>query len=328
MKPPDSIFVGEFITGGGLAGVALPAGLAAEGELMQRAVVDDLLALGDVRVVAARDARLPPLPGAVETTPVGGDYEAAWGRCIDMTEAAWIVAPETGGVLERTNRLVRDRGRRLLGCDPCAVAVAASKLATSRTLAEAGIAVPPSVACGETPPQSAHGWVVKPDDGAGSEDTHYFASRRELDRWEAPPRRCIVQPYIPGRALSLTVLCAGPGARLVACNGQIVQRHGGQLLQSGVVVNGAAERLPEMQALAETIVHALPGLHGYVGVDLIDTDNGPVVLEINPRLTTAYAGLSRSLGVNAAALMLDVLDGAEEALHRPLGRKAVRVEAH
>jgi predicted ATP-grasp superfamily ATP-dependent carboligase len=46
-------------------------------------------------------------------------------------------------------------------------------------------------------------------------------------------------------------------------------------------------------------------LWGYVGVDLVLADAGPIVLEINPRLTTSYCGLRDALGINPAALVLD-----------------------
>ncbi len=62
---------------------------------------------------------------------------------------------------------------------------------------------------------------------------------------------------------------------------------------------------------APRIGAALPGLHGIVGVDYIATANGPVVVEVNPRLTTSYAGLRRSLGVNPAAFVAELIrDGA------------------
>jgi predicted ATP-grasp superfamily ATP-dependent carboligase len=51
-------------------------------------------------------------------------------------------------------------------------------------------------------------------------------------------------------------------------------------------------------------------LWGYVGVDLVLTGDGPVVLEINPRLTTSYCALRPALGLNTAALVLDLLKGA------------------
>jgi predicted ATP-grasp superfamily ATP-dependent carboligase len=52
----------------------------------------------------------------------------------------------------------------------------------------------------------------------------------------------------------------------------------------------------------------VPGLRGYVGVDLIvpdDNPDRPIVVEINPRLTTSYIGYRRLTDDNLAARMLD-----------------------
>ena len=46
---------------------------------------------------------------------------------------------------------------------------------------------------------------------------------------------------------------------------------------------------------------ALPGLRGYVGVDLVLTESEAVVIEVNPRLTTAYLGVRSAIEGNAGA---------------------------
>jgi predicted ATP-grasp superfamily ATP-dependent carboligase len=56
--------------------------------------------------------------------------------------------------------------------------------------------------------------------------------------------------------------------------------------------------------LARAVARALPGLWGYAGVDFVRGADGPVVVEINPRLTTSYCGLRRALGSNVAAWVL------------------------
>jgi predicted ATP-grasp superfamily ATP-dependent carboligase len=54
--------------------------------------------------------------------------------------------------------------------------------------------------------------------------------------------------------------------------------------------------------LAQAVVLAVPGLRGFVGIDLVwHARLGPVAIEINPRLTCAYVGLSAALGRNLAA---------------------------
>jgi len=56
-----------------------------------------------------------------------------------------------------------------------------------------------------------------------------------------------------------------------------------------------------LAALAARVQRALPGLRGFVGIDLVwHAQRGPVVIEVNPRVTCAYVGLSRQLGRNLA----------------------------
>jgi len=46
-----------------------------------------------------------------------------------------------------------------------------------------------------------------------------------------------------------------------------------------------------------------------VGVDLILTESEAVVIEVNPRLTTAYLGVRWAIDANTAALALDACAG-------------------
>ena len=54
----------------------------------------------------------------------------------------------------------------------------------------------------------------------------------------------------------------------------------------------------------------LPGLQGFVGVDLIiNNDEGKVYLiELNSRFTTSYVGLQKIADFNIAKSLIDLLD--------------------
>ncbi len=65
---------------------------------------------------------------------------------------------------------------------------------------------------------------------------------------------------------------------------------------------------------------------GYVGVDIILTERGPVVLEVNPRLTAAYAGLHASIGCNPAGLVIDLLRSPAAMPAPATRRRAVSVD--
>jgi predicted ATP-grasp superfamily ATP-dependent carboligase len=57
--------------------------------------------------------------------------------------------------------------------------------------------------------------------------------------------------------------------------------------------------------LAQKVARALPGLRGFVGVDLVwHPSQGPVAIEVNPRVTSAYVGLSAHLQRSLAAEVL------------------------
>jgi predicted ATP-grasp superfamily ATP-dependent carboligase len=117
----------------------------------------------------------------------------------------------------------------------------------------------------------------------------------------------VAQPWIDGPALSLSLLCADGVARLLSCNRQLISIAGGRLALEGITVNAVPDAGGQLAALGGRIAAAIPDLWGYVGVDLVATADGPVVLEINPRLTTSYCGLRPALQVNAAELVLGLL---------------------
>jgi predicted ATP-grasp superfamily ATP-dependent carboligase len=302
------IFVFEFVTGGGLAGEPLPPGLVREADLMVRALLADLADVPGVHCIASRDPRLPALAGVEALVPEPGeDPFALYARGLAAAEAAWPTAPETGGALERLSRLTESHGRLLLGCRPEAVRLTASKRATTAALRAAGIQAVPTFGPADDLPRVPGPWVVKPDDGAGSGDTivvaDWTAARERLQRLAGG---FVAQPWIDGDALSLSLLCADGQTRLLACNRQQVRVAGGRVSLIGLGVNAEAARAGKLASLAARIATAIPLLWGHVGVDLVLGAEGPVVLEINPRLTTSYCGLRRALGTNPAALVLDL----------------------
>jgi predicted ATP-grasp superfamily ATP-dependent carboligase len=318
------IFAYEHITGAGLLDQHGLAALAPEGELMLRSLMQDLLAIPGVEVTVMRDPRLTfGLPAATRVQDMSGEFWPAFRHAVREADAVWPIAPEQGGILERLSREVIDGGRRLLGSSPAAVSVAASKLRTAAALTAAGVDTIPTFAHADGIPGGADEIVVKPEDGAGCQDTYLVEERAALWRYVARDR--VFQPFIRGEALSLSVLCCEQRARLLACNRQHVRINDGRFEFSGVSVNALSDKQGHYAQLAQTVVRALPGLWGYVGIDLIDAVDGPIVVEINPRLTTAYAGLGNAIGINPAGLVLE-LPGSLDTMLAPSSSTVVEVE--
>jgi len=323
------IFVYEHITGGGMLDDPRIIALAPEGELMLRALVNDLTAIPGVEVTVLRDARLPAdLPATIHSV---GEADAFWPifrRAAGEADAVWPIAPEQGGILAGITREVIRCGRTLLGCRPEAVKIATSKRATAEVLSRAGIPVVPVYADESSVPGEVNDIVVKPDDGAGCQDTRLFQDRAELRNWlqAHPDPKWIFQPFVRGDARSLSMLCCDGRARLLACNRQKVEIADGAFRFDGVSVNAVSDRDGRYAEFASRVALALPGLWGYCGADFVETAGGPVVVEVNPRLTTSYAGLHRAVGLNPAELVLG-LPGSLESWNDPMrGSRAIEVE--
>ena len=72
--------------------------------------------------------------------------------------------------------------------------------------------------------------------------------------------------------------------------------------------------------LAEKVVGCFAGLRGYVGVDLVLAKDKAFVVDVNPRLTTSYVGLSRVANFNVAeAIVNAVLKGELPAKQETTG---------
>lgn len=296
---------------------------------MRDALLRDLSNLRDVEVTATYDARLLPPQHANQTIPIGHNHDVwqVWSHCIANADAVWLIAPETDGVLSQLTELVNRQHKVLLGCSLEAVNITASKYTTCKTLQAVGIGTVASYKLADWPQNGASGWVAKPDDGVGCEDSGYFESSVMLLNWIKQGRENthIIQPYQKGISASISMLCKQGQAWLLSCNTQKIALESGKFAYTGSVLNGMADHWKNFEAIAKQVATAIPSLSGYVGVDLIVDDGQIYVLEINPRLTTSYVGLYEAMGCNPARLVIDLFYNKDFQFPQEISRNIVEV---
>ena len=315
------LFVYEHITSGALVNQPLPDSLAQEGDIMLSAILDDCHALAQCELIMLRDIRLPQVNiidgnSRHHCHPVScpSDFQRLWVQCLAEADAVVIIAPETDNVLVQLQQQVLDANKIILGCQPSAIALSTDKQVCDRELARHHIATPRSCIARDWSKQqfdSADGYILKPIDGAGCLDTLVFDSITELEHYLAQQTanflsQTLIQSYITGIPASLSVLMSADDSVVLAVNRQKIARQKNTLHFTGCVVNGLPQTvlsLSKATELVQKIQQAIPGLWGFVGIDLVLTDKQAYVVDINPRLTTSYIGLQQSLALNPMTLL-------------------------
>jgi predicted ATP-grasp superfamily ATP-dependent carboligase len=226
---------------------------------------------------------------------------------LETVDAAWIIAPEFDGILQRYCEYVENAKKILLTSPSKAVALTANKLTTFQILTTAKIpTVPTKIFNPAKNYDKTKEWIIKPIDGAGAENTFLLTSKND---WSALPyfeKTMLIQPYIHGEKLSLSCIFKNGEARLLCVNLQVFEIENQQFKLQTINVNTKQDD-GRYQKMAFEIATAFPDLWGYVGVDLIENEDACWVLEINPRLTTSFVDIEKKLNVNVVKSVLALL---------------------
>jgi predicted ATP-grasp superfamily ATP-dependent carboligase len=158
------------------------------------------------------------------------------------------------------------------------------------------------------PARKVEQWLVKPVDGVGCIDSYILTGRQDFEQMHSRKGLYVIQPHIQGKKTSLSCLFKQGIGWLLCTNLQQFNIINQQYHLSKVIVNHYSD-LSVYQNLVDNIAHALPELWGYAGIDLIETPEQLLVLEINPRLTTSFVGITAALGINVAENILQLLKG-------------------
>lgn len=313
------IFLTEFLTGGGLSRCERLPSLLGEGRAMLIAAARDLVQLPGSSVVTtlAPEVTFPEdLLWTVNRVNSPADWPAAFDAGCLSCDATLVIAPETGGLLASLVRRVDALGRAAWNCRPAAIDLCADKLNLPQLPQTNGVSTIPaaSVRWDHPPTTEQFPVVVKPRDGAGSQLTRRIET---LAEWRAlaeeyataPELEPIVQPYVPGRALSVGVIFPFDSSRapfvLPIAEQRLSDDDRFSYLGGELPADVSKDVVARIHAIVNQAAKVVPGLRGYVGFDLLlpDTDpSAPLLVEINPRLTTSFVGYARLCPVPLASL--------------------------
>jgi tyramine---L-glutamate ligase len=321
MRMPFSstVFVYEFFSGGGCPEGELPAALPSEALGMLWAALQDFRNWGAVRTIAAIDPRFERIvPGLDRRTlpaddvvcALPGKHEDVYLSLLKECDAVLIIAPETDGILAGLTEQAEAEGKRLLCSGSTAVATAGNKATSSRLFELAYLPTPQThtasfSSAAQVASRMGCPLVLKPLDGVGCEGVCRLDRLSDLPevlaliRQSTSQEQIILQSLATGIHASVSLLVGGSRCMPLSLNLQ--------LIDAGVPFHYRGSQVPfyyptgdRAMELAAQAVKLIPGLNGYVGVDLVLGEDTMQLIEINPRLTTSYIGLRQVSRLNMA----------------------------
>lgn len=160
--------------------------------------------------------------------------------------------------------------------------------------------------------------IIKPLRGVDCEDIVIIEKIEDLtydlEKIFVPGSRILVQEYIEGEDISVSLICDGKKAVPLSLNQQFVEIKDDKGRYLGGKLPYNSKFKDESFKIATEVVELIDGLKGFVGVDLrINADEKDVysvyLLEINSRFTTPYVGLSKIANINIAKSIIESIDG-------------------
>lgn len=288
---------------------------------MLRTLTSDLNAAGHI-VTTSLDARIakfnPPL-AADRTVPIrsSGEVKKSLEKFSRSVDAVYIIAPESDGVLRTLVEVVEAAGGVCLNCSADSIRIASNKIILHETFKKSAVPVAETIAVDihegaklieRATSELGFPLVFKPVDGVGCSGLSILRDKNEISiaidkvKRESRSRYVIAQKLIKGIAASVSLISTGEDTLPLTLNKQRVTLasprssscyHGGMLPLNHRLKD-------EALGAARKAVESLRGLRGYVGVDMILTQDGPIIMEVNPRLTTSYISLRKVVNFNLA----------------------------
>ncbi|MHA1849502.1 MAG: ATP-grasp domain-containing protein [Promethearchaeota archaeon] len=306
--PGEKIFLLEYITAGGMN---------EDRQVMDHIMIEGLAMLKAL-ILDADAGKFEVHAFITRGLQIDVNVEVRWHEVEDIDECllilksidvesshVFVVAPEIGKILENLTSKIEDIGFSLLSQPSEAIATSSDKYLSLNLLKSNGVKAPATLLLNSV--NNIHSieypLILKPRHGAGSAGVFKVLAPELLKSIVATELKLgfredelVIQEYIDGTSLSASVLALNDRCELIGINHQFVSLSTTAMqdskYQGGIVGQNRIEIQEQCEKIASIIKKELK-LNGYFGFDFVLDDLGEIhVVEVNPRLTTSFIGIS------------------------------------
>ena len=300
----QKILIYEYITGGGLINEDLTSDLMFEAKLMTNSLYRDCLKSKNISFKYFQDYRLNSIQksNSVIVRDKKQIYNVRFLKKFD-----WIlpILPENDSILYNYISFLEDNGCKKISSDKKTILLLSDKLRFYKFCIKNDIlTIPTYNSISYKKLKCTGNYIIKDRFGAGCS---YIKICNDINNINPKNfTKKIIQPYFNGDDYSVSVFFTKNNFKFLTINKQyIVEKDNRFLKLEKILVNVNTISLTKISHMLSKLKRLLPGLIGYIGIDIIIKNSNIYIVEINPRITTSFIGLYEALGINLIDLFIN-----------------------
>ena len=303
-----TIFICEYVTGGGYINKKISKKLFIQARSIVKSLLNDFNKIPNLKIIYTWDYRFKKLKKLknVECFYIKKTPLKKWSILIKKVDYFFPIAPETEGKLIELIKLNRFK-KKMLSNKINAIKKTSSKYKTYKFFQKNSIPTLQTFDKKRINFKISKKWVVKPDDGAGSEKNYIFSNKKYLLNFLTLNKNFVTQPLIKGVSYSANILSLKNKALILNFNKQKIFYNKKKIIFKGTEFIKKVPYEDKIKKNINIIFKKLPGLNSFYGIDFIIFKKKIFFIDINPRITTSYQNISKNLKINVAKKILNTL---------------------
>ena len=300
----QKILIYEYITGGGLINEDLTSDFMHEAKLMTNSLYRDCLKSKNISFKYFQDYRLNSIKksNSVIVKDKKQIYNIKFLKKFD-----WIlpILPENDSILYNYISFLENNNCKKISSDKKTILLLSDKLRFYKFCIENNIpTIPTHTLMFYKKLKHIGKYIIKDRFGVGCSYVKIYNDIHNINPKTFTKK--IIQPYFNGDDYSISVFFTKNNFKFLTINKQyIVEKDNRFLKLEKILVNVKSISLIKISYILSKLKKLLPGLIGYIGIDIIIKNSNIYIVEINPRFTTSFAGLHGSLGINLIDLFVN-----------------------
>ncbi|MBE6488940.1 MAG: ATP-grasp domain-containing protein [Methanosphaera stadtmanae] len=227
-----------------------------------------------------------------------------------------FIAPEDDYIQYEITRTIEKYDVNIIGCNSIASGICCSKSKSYEYVNENITKIPSlffnvdDVDMDFIRSELSDNLLIKPDDKTSSDYIYHIHDMEQLmeileEYQKNNITKCIIQEYIKGRSVSVSLICNKKNIQILSVNSQIIKEESDKITYFGCESPINDEKEEQLHFLSKEIIKSIPGLCGFIGIDYIISEEKIYFVEINSRITTPYIILSRNCNKNLTKYLIE-----------------------